>query len=69
LAKEARLSDIAIPGELKKALAARPAALAAFEKLPPSHKAEYVRWIMEAKTPDMRARRAGQAAARLTGGG
>jgi len=62
------VSDIAIPGELKKALAGRPAALAAFEKLPPAHKAECVRWIIEAKTPEMRARRAGQAAARLTGG-
>lgn len=63
------MSEAGIPGELKKALAQRPAALAAFEKLPPSHKAEYVRWINEAKTPDMRARRAGQAVARLTGGG
>ena len=57
----------AIPGELKKALAARPAAAAAFAKLPPSHKAEYVRWITEAKSPDARAKRAGQAAAKLSG--
>ena len=62
------MSDIAIPGELKKALASRPAAAAAFEKLPPSHKAEYVRWITEAKAPEIRARRANMAVARLTGG-
>jgi uncharacterized protein YdeI (YjbR/CyaY-like superfamily) len=62
------LSDIAIPGELKKALASRPAAAAAFEKLSPSHKAEYVRWIVEAKTQDTRARRANMAVAKLTGG-
>lgn len=62
------MSDIAIPGELKKALAARPAAAAAFDKLSPSHKAEYVRWITEAKAPDMRVRRANMAVAKLTGG-
>jgi uncharacterized protein YdeI (YjbR/CyaY-like superfamily) len=63
------LSDIAIPGELKKALASRPAPAAAFEKLPPAHKAEYVRWITEAKAPEMRVRRASMAVAKLTGGG
>jgi uncharacterized protein YdeI (YjbR/CyaY-like superfamily) len=62
------MSDIAIPGELKKALAARPAAAAAFERLPPSHKAEYVRWITEAKGQDTRVRRANMAVAKLTGG-
>jgi uncharacterized protein YdeI (YjbR/CyaY-like superfamily) len=58
----------AIPGELKKALAQRPAAAAAFAKLSPSHKAEYVRWIVEAKTPEAKAKRAGQAVAKLSGG-
>ena len=56
-----------VPGELKKALASRPAAKAAFDKLPPSHKAEYVRWINEGKTPETRAKRAGQAVAKLSG--
>ena len=60
--------EAGIPGELKKALASRPAAAAAFQKLPPSHKAEYVRWIAEGKTPEMRVKRAGQAAAKLSGG-
>lgn len=62
------MSDIAIPGELKKALASRPAAVAAFEKLSPAHKAEVVRWITEAKAPEMRVRRANMAVAKLTGG-
>ena len=62
------MSEPAMPGELKKALAARPAAAAAFEALPASHKAEYVRWITEAKGADTRTRRAGLAVAKLTGG-
>ena len=62
------MSDAGIPGELKKALAERPAAQAAWDKLPPSHKAEYIRWITEAKAGDTRVRRATQAVAKLTGG-
>jgi len=61
------VSELAIPGELKKALTARPSAQAAFDVLPPDQKAKVVGWIIEAKG-EMRARRAGQAAARLTGG-
>jgi uncharacterized protein YdeI (YjbR/CyaY-like superfamily) len=57
-----------IPGELKKALASRPAAQAAWDKLSPSHKTEYVKWIVEAKKPEMRVSRASQAVSRLTGG-
>lgn len=60
--------EAGIPGELKKALASRPAAGAAFENLPTSHKAEYVRWIAEGKTPETRAKRAGHAVAKLSGG-
>ncbi|HWE46435.1 MAG TPA: YdeI/OmpD-associated family protein [Caulobacteraceae bacterium] len=62
------MSEAGIPGELKKALAQRPAAQAAWDKLPPSHKAEYVKWIVEAKAGDARVRRASQAVAKLTGG-
>jgi uncharacterized protein YdeI (YjbR/CyaY-like superfamily) len=61
------LSELAIPGELKKALAARPAAQAAFDTLPPAQKSQIVAWVSEAKG-EARVRRAGQAAARLTGG-
>lgn len=59
------MTDLVIPGELKKALAARPAAAAAFERLKPAQKAEIAKWVGEAKG-DMRLRRAGMAAARLT---
>ena len=62
------MSEAGIPGELKKALAQRPAAQAAWDKLPPSHKAEYVKWITEAKGGDAKTRRASQTAAKLTGG-
>ena len=57
-----------IPGELKAAIKARPAALMAWTRLPPSHRAEYVKWILEAKQGETRVRRAGQAVAKLTGG-
>jgi uncharacterized protein YdeI (YjbR/CyaY-like superfamily) len=63
------MTDVAIPGELKKALAARPAAAAAFAKLSPTQKAEVARWVDEAKGPEPRARRASLAVSRLTGGG
>jgi uncharacterized protein YdeI (YjbR/CyaY-like superfamily) len=56
-----------LPGELKKAMAQRPAAQAAWDKLPPSHKAEYLKWIAEAKGTDAKARRASQTVARITG--
>ncbi len=61
------LPDLVIPGELKKALAARPAAQAAFNALPPLQKAQIAAWVSEAKG-ELRLRRASMAAARLTGG-
>ena len=56
------------PSELAAALAADPTARAAYDALPPSHRAEYDRWIEEAVKPDTRARRAARAAERLRGG-
>ena len=61
------MSDLVIPGELKKALAARPAALAAFNALPPLQKAQIAAWVSEAKG-DLRLRRASMTVGRLTGG-
>jgi uncharacterized protein YdeI (YjbR/CyaY-like superfamily) len=43
--------------DVLKALAAHPAARARYDALPPSHKAEYLTWIDEAKRPSTRARR------------
>ncbi|HXE76513.1 MAG TPA: YdeI/OmpD-associated family protein [Candidatus Xenobia bacterium] len=48
---------VAVPADLKKALAKNKAAKAAFEKMPYSHKKEYVEAIREAKKPETRARR------------
>ncbi len=45
------------PPELKKAFAKNKAAKVAFEKMPYSHKKEYVEAIVEAKKPKTRARR------------
>ena len=43
--------------DIEQALRANPAALSRFETLPPSHKAEYLKWIDEAKRAETRARR------------
>ena len=49
------------------ALRANPAALSRFEALPPSHKAEYLKWIEEAKRDETRQRRIVGMIDRLTG--
>jgi uncharacterized protein YdeI (YjbR/CyaY-like superfamily) len=56
---------IDIPPDMNQALLEAPKARARFGALPPSHKAEYLKWIEEAKKPATRARRIAQAVARL----
>ncbi|HET8621428.1 MAG TPA: YdeI/OmpD-associated family protein [Acidimicrobiales bacterium] len=46
-----------LPADLAAALAGDPAAAAAFDRLAPSHRREYVQWITEAKRAETRARR------------
>ena len=46
-----------LPDDVAQALAGNPAAQAAYEKLPPSHKREYLNWINSAKRPETRNRR------------
>jgi len=46
-----------IPDDLKAALALDKKAKAGFEKLPPSHRREYIEWITDAKTEPTRERR------------
>jgi hypothetical protein len=46
-----------------------PEAAAAFERLAPSHRRAYVRWIEEAKRPETRARRVAESVSRLASGG
>ena len=50
-------SPVEVPEDLTKALKRNKKALTAFEAFPPSHKREYVEWIVEAKGEDTRKRR------------
>jgi uncharacterized protein YdeI (YjbR/CyaY-like superfamily) len=52
---------VQVPPELSKALHKNAKARAVFEAFPPSHKREYVDWIVEAKTEETRQRRLDQA--------
>ena len=57
-----------MPPELTAALAAEPAAGAAFAALSPSHRREYAQWVGEAKRPDTRERRATATAVKVLEG-
>jgi len=48
---------LATPPDLAAALRKNAKARATFEAFPPSHRREYVEWIVEAKKPETRARR------------
>lgn len=61
-------AEIPVPDDLAAALAARPEAFATFDAFSPSQRREYVEWIVEAKRPETRARRLGQAIAMLAEG-
>lgn len=54
-----------LPAELASALDAAPDAARRFAELSPSHQREFVRWVAQARRPDMRERRAAQAVMRL----
>jgi len=58
-----------VPDDLAAALAADEAARQVFERLPPSHRAEHVRAVEEAKKPETRARRIARALEMLRAGG
>jgi uncharacterized protein YdeI (YjbR/CyaY-like superfamily) len=49
--------EVAMPVELEKALTKNKKIKSAFEKLPPSHRREYIEWITEAKRVETRAKR------------
>ena len=59
---------IEVPEDFGIALAATPAAAEFFDELAPSHRYEYLEWITEAKRPETRARRIGEALAWLAEG-
>ena len=54
------------PPELTAALAENPAAKAAYDQLPFTHRNEYARWIDEGKKPETRADRLAKTIKRLT---
>ena len=49
---------VVVPAELERALARSPKAKAEFDKFPPSHRREVIGYIIEAKKPETRERRA-----------
>jgi hypothetical protein len=57
------------PSELTQALANNPAAAAAYQRLPFTHRNEYARWIDEGKKPETRADRVAKTIKRLTESG
>jgi hypothetical protein len=57
--------EVEVPEELAAALGADPEARAAFERLPFSHRREYVNWVAEAKRPATKADRAAKTVQRL----
>jgi uncharacterized protein YdeI (YjbR/CyaY-like superfamily) len=59
---------IEVPQDFGAALAATPAAAQFFDGLAPSHRYEYLEWITEAKRPETRAKRIGEALAWLAEG-
>ena len=55
--KKSENKDLVIPDYFKLELGKNKKALHAFDKFPPSHKKEYVHWIIEAKSEETRKRR------------
>ena len=49
--------ELGVPRFVKQALKARPKAWESFERLAPSHRKQYIRWIMDAKKEETRERR------------
>lgn len=60
--------ELPVPDDFAAALKANPAAQAALEQFAPSHRREYIEWIVEAKRVETRAKRIEQAVAQLAEG-
>jgi uncharacterized protein YdeI (YjbR/CyaY-like superfamily) len=54
------MDEMPLPHDLQIELNDDPEAWAAFAALPPSHRREYIDWILEAKRPETRGRRVEQ---------
>ena len=61
-------ASIAVPADLRAALAKHARARASFERMSPSHRREYLEWITEAKREDTRRRRIATAIEWMTEG-
>jgi uncharacterized protein YdeI (YjbR/CyaY-like superfamily) len=57
--------EIVVPHDLQIELHDDPEAAAAFAALPPTHRDEYIDWILAAERPDTRARRVAETARRV----
>jgi hypothetical protein len=68
LEADEELRVVAVPAEFTAALAASPAAKAAYDRLSFTHRKEYAGWIGEAKRPETRERRTNKAIDLLTSG-
>lgn len=60
--------EIIVPDYFLKALKKNKKALITFEKFSPSHKRDYIEWITDAKTEEMRTKRIKTTLERLTEG-
>jgi uncharacterized protein YdeI (YjbR/CyaY-like superfamily) len=60
--------DLSMPPEFEKALTENPIALGQFEKMPMSHRKEYLLWIVTAKKPETRERRVAESIRMLNEG-
>lgn len=67
-APSARAHLDVVPEDLAAALAANPAAAAAFARFPPSHRREYIEWLVDSRRPETRQRRLVQALAWIAEG-
>lgn len=63
--KRRRRAPLPVPAALAAALSNSHDAAARFESLAPSHRREYLEWVIEAKRPETQARRIAQVIARL----
>jgi uncharacterized protein YdeI (YjbR/CyaY-like superfamily) len=61
--------EIPLPHDLQIELHDDPKAAAAFAALPPSHRREYIDWIISAKRPETRMRRGEETARRVKDAG
>jgi len=57
-----------LPADLSQALAARAKVKAAFDAMPPSHRREYIEWVLDAKREETRAKRIAQTVERVAAG-